>query len=127
MAKLPSKAPKKRVRRDPTEARQMILEAAMRVLAKRGPAAVGLKEVAAEAGVSNALVTHYFGTYEALVSTAVVDAMATLRSRLIERLLVTPDPTPAAVVQLYLELALEPSYGRLVSWALFAEHEGSAK
>jgi AcrR family transcriptional regulator len=126
MPKKPANTAKKRVRRSPQAARQLILDAAMRVLAERGPSAVGLKEVAQAAGVSHALVTHYFGTYEALVSATVVEAMTTLRSRLIARILTTPDPTPEALVQLYLDIALEPSHGRLVSWALFSDHEGTA-
>ena len=58
---------KKRVRRSPDEARTLILDAADRVFAKKLPDAVGLKDVAREAGVSHALVTHYFGTYDGLV------------------------------------------------------------
>ena len=57
----------KRARRSPEEARALILEAAERVFATHLPDVVGLKDVAREAGVSHALVTHYFGTYSALV------------------------------------------------------------
>jgi len=57
----------KRVRRDPEEARSVILDAAERVFAEKGPDAAGLKDVAAMAGVSHALVSHYFGSYDALV------------------------------------------------------------
>ena len=37
------------------------------------------------------------------------------------------DPTPESMVQLYLETAMQPWYGRLVSWALLSEHGGSDK
>jgi AcrR family transcriptional regulator len=122
---MPEAAPstkRKRVRRNPEQARANILDAAIRVLSAQGPDAVGLKEVAAEAGVSHALVTHYFKTYESLVEATVVEAMAHLRTRLIDAMLEAPNPTPETMVQLYLDNALQPWYGRLVSWALLSNH-----
>ena len=100
---MPDKAPRsprKRVRRNPEQARANILEAAIRVLSKQGPDAVGLKEVAAEAGVSHALVTHYFKTYETLVDATVQEAMLRLRTRLIDAMVTAEDPTPESMVQL---------------------------
>ena len=118
-------APARRVRRSPEESRALILEAAIRVLSRRGPEAVGLKDVAAEAGVSHALVVHYFGTYDALVEVAVLECAARLRRRLLERMGAAQDSTPASLMRIYLEAALEPWYGRLVSWALLSDHEGT--
>src|SRR5438128_1297088 len=63
-------APPGRRRRPPELARQEILDAAERVFARFQPDQVGLKEVAREAGVSHALITHYFGTYAGLVEAA---------------------------------------------------------
>jgi AcrR family transcriptional regulator len=123
MPRQPAKAKKKRVRRSPEAARQHILEAAIRVLSKHGPAACGLKDIATEAGISHALITHYFGTYEALVDAAVAEAMRELRERLVARLLKLHKPTPDMMVQLYLDIALEPWYGRLISWALFNDRD----
>lgn len=113
-----------RVRRAPEQSRALILEAAIRVLSRQGPEAVGLKQVAVEAGVSHALVVHYFGSYDALVESAVQECAARLRRRLIEHLRAAPDLTPASLMQLYLDAVLEPWYGRLVSWALLSDHEG---
>src|SRR5262249_27617645 len=59
-----------RRRRTPERARQEILDAAERVFARSQPDQVGLKEVAREAGVSHALITHYFGTYAGLLEAA---------------------------------------------------------
>jgi AcrR family transcriptional regulator len=126
MAKQPAPAKKKRVRRSPEDARQHILQAAVRTLSKKGPSACGLKDVAAEAGISHALITHYFGTYEALVETAVGEAMRQLRERLITRIMKLQKPTPDTIAQLYLDIALEPWYGRLVSWAFFNDLEVSS-
>lgn len=114
----------KRVRRTPEKARELILEAAIRVLSKQGPDAVGLKEIASEAGVSHALVTHYFGTYEALKQATLVACLARLRTSILEQLQRAPDPTPEQLVQFYFDAALEPWYGRLVSWALLSDREG---
>lgn len=126
MAKQPAQPKKKRVRRSPELARQHILEAAVRTLSQRGPAACGLKDVAAEAGISHALITHYFGTYDELVDAAVGEAMRKLRERLITRLMKLQKPTPETLAQLYLDIALEPWYGRLVSWAFFNDHDVSS-
>ncbi len=117
---------RKRVRRSPEDARQHILESAVRVLSERGPAACGLKEIAAAAGVSHPLVTHYFGTYQALVEAAVGEAMRTLRERLIKRMMTEPNPTPDGMAQLYFDIALEPWYGRLISWAFFNDPDASS-
>src|SRR6185312_12580404 len=49
-----------RRRRAPETARQEILDAAERVFARLHPDEAGLKVVGREAGVSHALITHYF-------------------------------------------------------------------
>jgi TetR/AcrR family transcriptional regulator, repressor for neighboring sulfatase len=114
-----------RVRRSPEQSRTLILEAAIRVISQHGPQGVGLKEVGAEAGVSHGLVAHYFGTFDGLVEASVLECAARLRKRLIERFQETPDVTPDTMMQVYLDAVLEPWYGRLVSWALLSDHEGS--
>lgn len=123
-AAAPSKP--KRVRRSPEQARQHILDAAVRTLSKHGPAACGLKDVAKAAGISHALITHYFGTYEALVEAAMDEAMSQVRERMITRMMAQTNPTPETMIQLYLDIALEPWYGRLVSWAFFNDHDASS-
>ena len=77
-----------RVRRSPEEAHPSILDAADRVFSLSLPDAVGLKEIAREAAVSHALVTHYFGTYDGLVDAALERRFqAPLRESLVERAL----------------------------------------
>jgi AcrR family transcriptional regulator len=75
-----------RRRRAPEEARQLLLDAAERMFATASPGEVGLKDVAREAGVSHALITHYFGTYAGLVEATLERRLATLRERIRERL-----------------------------------------
>ncbi len=75
--------PKKRVRRTPEDARALILDAAEGVFRARLPDAVGLVDVARAAGVSHALITHYFGTYEALVEAALERRVGVVREQLV--------------------------------------------
>jgi TetR/AcrR family transcriptional regulator, repressor for neighboring sulfatase len=117
---------KRRVRRDPAEARALILEAAERVLAVRGPDAVGLKDVARAAGVSHALVTHYFGTYDKLVE-ATMEAFADrARLRLLELLGGQERIGPETLVDTFFELIDDPRHGRLVAWAMLSGRSARA-
>jgi AcrR family transcriptional regulator len=79
-------APTRR-RRSPEEARAAILDAAERVFGRSLPDVVGLKDVAREAGVSHALVTHYFGTYAQLVEATLERKITRARDALIAELL----------------------------------------
>jgi AcrR family transcriptional regulator len=77
---------KRAVRRTPEAAHAMILDAAERVFARYMPDEVGLKEIAAESGVSHGLVTHYFGTYTALVEQTLARRADRLRGLMLEKL-----------------------------------------
>lgn len=72
---IPSNLP--RWQRRPTERRQEILAAAMRVFGEEGYAKATLAQVARKAGVSPATVSHYFGSkaalFEAMVSDEAMD------------------------------------------------------
>ncbi|MFJ4657029.1 TetR family transcriptional regulator [Nocardia sp. NPDC088792] len=57
-----------RVRRKPDDAKRLILQAAGKLLAAGGPAAVQVRAVAAVVGVTDAAVNHHFGTREQLLS-----------------------------------------------------------
>ncbi|APR81416.1 Hypothetical protein A7982_06765 [Minicystis rosea] len=114
-----------RRRRDPETARAEILDAAERVLSASPPDAVGLKEVAEEAGVSHALVSHYFGTYTELVESVLLRRIRKLREEALARL---ADPATlvdedAMLSALFTSLE-DPLYIRLSLWALAAERPG---
>src|SRR5438128_2211734 len=64
----------------------LILDAADRVFERFMPDEVGLKEVAREAGVSHGLLTHYFGTYDALVEAALERRVERARAAILEKL-----------------------------------------
>jgi AcrR family transcriptional regulator len=109
-----------RKRRSPEEARELILGACQKLLADRGPDAVGLKDVASQAGVSHALVTHYFGTIDALIDAAIEAYAGAQRAELIEHIVAHPDEGPRAWMKLYFEWINRPKTARLFGWALMS-------
>lgn len=122
----PAKPLEKRVRRTPEEARTVILEAADRVFRVHLPDAVGLKEIAREAGVSHALVTHYFGTYGGLVEAALERRLARVRASIVTRLFLELDAKAtagellAAYRRVIAEDAADPLTVRLATWAMMS-------
>ncbi|UJR86562.1 TetR/AcrR family transcriptional regulator [Sandaracinus amylolyticus] len=109
-----------RRRRSPEEARRLILDAAKSLLAEHGPDAVGLKEVAKAAGVSHALVSHYFGTYDALVEAALREHMLETRAEMLQRIADVAHAGPAEWVEMCFEQVAHPLSGRLVAWAILS-------
>lgn len=122
------RAPKKppRVRRSPEEARELILAAARKLLAEKGPDAVGLKDVARTAGVSHGLVSHYFGTYGTLVEAVMAAHQASIRAELFARMQEHPDEGPEAWIEHGFAAMAHPLYGRLSVWAVMSGRTSSA-
>ncbi len=124
-ARSPQRPPRRR--RSPDVARQEILDAAERVFATAQPDQVGLKEVAHAAGVSHALITHYFGTYAGLIEAALERRIRALRGTMLQRLRATaaaPDPTELLAVLFHgLE---DPVHLRLTKWLLASERPSAA-
>ena len=121
---MPRPAPRKR--RTPEEARSEILVAAQRLLAERGPDAIGLKDVAKEAGVSHALVSHYFGTYDALVEAALREHVLSARAETLARIADAVRAGPRDWVDMTFEQLAHPLSGRLIAWTILSgrmEHE----
>ncbi|WP_328315870.1 TetR/AcrR family transcriptional regulator [Streptomyces sp. NBC_00388] len=67
MAERPSTGPAER-RRDAQGTRRLLPEAAARLFAERGYEAATVREIAAEAGVNQALLFRYFGSKQALLT-----------------------------------------------------------
>ena len=116
MAKPPKDGRKKRVRRTPEQARALILEAAREVLAEVGPDKAGLKEVAKRAGVSHALITHYFGTMAGLLDASIEEHARVLREELISRA-AGLGRSPAELTRFAMEMLSDPNYSRVIVWA----------
>ena len=116
-----------RRRRAPELARQEILDAAERVFVASQPDQVGLKDVAREAGVSHALITHYFGTYAGLIEAALERRLRTLRETMLRRLreagaLSRPDE----LLGLLFHALEDPVHLRLIRWLLTSERPAAA-
>jgi AcrR family transcriptional regulator len=114
---------RKRVRRSPEEARELILDSADRVFATKLPDAAGLKDVAKAAGVSHALVTHYFGTYDALVEATLERRFHRLRDQLLPILmgLIQEETDVSAMLRAYRKVVMDamndPTLLRLGIWS----------
>jgi TetR/AcrR family transcriptional regulator, repressor for neighboring sulfatase len=116
-----------RRRRSPELARQEILDAAERVFAHFQPDQVGLKEVAREAGVSHALITHYFGTYAGLLEAALQRRTRALHEATLTRLR-EPEALerPADLLELLFRTLQDPVHLRLMRWMLASERPAAS-
>ena len=116
---MPAKRAKPRIRRSPEDARSHILDAADAVFAEQLPDAVGLREIAAAAGVSHGLVTHYFATYEGLVAAVIarrVDAARTAAFSHLAQTTFTADEAP--LLSVLVDLLEDRTLIRLIVWSL---------
>lgn len=71
----------RRIRRDPAEAKRLILDAARDLLSGGGPSAVQMRAVAARVGVTDAAVSHHFGTREQLLEALLRDGGRRLKEK----------------------------------------------
>jgi TetR/AcrR family transcriptional regulator, repressor for neighboring sulfatase len=118
-ARRSARPPAPRRRRTPEEAREAILQAAEPLLVDQGPDRVGLQAVARAAGVSHALVTHYFGTYEALVREVLLRRTQLLAEEFQRQFLETGAPPSASrLLERFASVLQDPGHGRLMAWAL---------
>jgi AcrR family transcriptional regulator len=113
---------RERRRRSPEVARQELLDAAERVFLEFAPEQVGLKEIAREAGVSHALITHYFGTYAGLIEATLQRRLNALRETMVARLgeagaLTRPDELLAILFTTF----EDPIHLRLMKWMVSME------
>lgn len=114
-------ARKVRRRRSPELARQELLDAAERLFRDLPPDQVGLKDVAREADVSHALVTHYFGTYSGLVEEVFERRTSALRVRILERLAAGGISDPELLVDMLFTTFDDPVHLRLMKWFVASE------
>jgi AcrR family transcriptional regulator len=117
-----------RRRRPPELARQEILDAAERVFARAHPERVGLKEVGREAGVSHALVTHYFGTYAGLIEATLDRRIRALRARMTARMSEAGAlARPGELLGMLFDALEDPVHLRLMKWMVANERESAAQ
>jgi AcrR family transcriptional regulator len=91
------------------------------------PGEVGLKEVARAAGVSHALITHYFGTYAGLIEATLERKILVLRAEILLKL---REPgalaRPEELLGMVFRALHDPVHLRLVMWMLATERAASA-
>jgi AcrR family transcriptional regulator len=118
---------KPRRRRDPAVAREELLDAAEQVFREFHPDQVGLVDIAQEAGVSHALVTHYFGTYDGLVRAALDRRVRALRGRVLARLREAGAlEQPGELLDMLFEALDDPVHLRLLEWVVAGERVADA-
>ena len=116
-----------RRRRSPEEAQVEILDAAERVFVEFQPDQVGLKEVAQEAGVSHALITHYFGTYAGMIEAVLERRIRALRERMLARLREAGALSrPGEMLATLFSSLEDPVHLRLTKWMLASERPSAA-
>lgn len=121
------RAVRTRRRRAPELARQEILDAAERVFVEFQPDQVGLKEVAREAAVSHALITHYFGTYAGLIEAALERRLRALRETTLSRLREAGALSrPSELLRILFTAFQDPVHLRLTRWLLASERPAVA-
>jgi AcrR family transcriptional regulator len=116
-----------RRRRAPEEARTEILDAAERVFVEFQPDQVGLQKIAREAGVSHALITHYFGTYANMVEAVLERRVRGLRLQILERLRDSGAlARPGELLSVLFAALQDPVHLRLTRWLLASERPSAA-
>ncbi|GAB2826688.1 hypothetical protein GCM10027176_33860 [Actinoallomurus bryophytorum] len=117
----------RRRRRTPEEAREEILTAAADLIAQFGPDGVGLRKVADAVGVTHGLVTHYFGTYSALVRAVLERENERQRERVRERMRADRGvPYANDMTQVLFEILADERYVRLFAWSSLHAHDAGA-
>jgi AcrR family transcriptional regulator len=117
-----------RRRRTPEQAREEILTAAADLIARHGPDGVGLRRVAGAAGVTHGLVTHYFGTYRALVQAVLRRENERQRERVRDRMRADNGvPYAEGMTKVLFDTLTDARYVRLWTWSqLHADDLGTS-
>lgn len=104
-------------RRNPERAKALILGAADELLVGARPDEVTLRSIAATAGVSHGLITHYFGSYEGVVRAVLARRQQTAIAEVVERLANLESAEDArAVLNVTLDFLLDAQRTRLRAW-----------
>lgn len=100
--------PRARFRREaPQDRRRQLGEAALRCIVKHGNAGVSVRQIAAEAGVTQGLITHHFGEINELVAYA-FDIMSAGLLQQILKAVEGAEPTPQARLDAFIEASFSP-------------------
>ncbi|MBL0371807.1 TetR family transcriptional regulator C-terminal domain-containing protein [Rhizobium sp. KVB221] len=108
MAKSEAMKSRARFRREtPEDRRRQLGEAALRCIVKHGNAGVSVRQIAAEAGVTQGLITHHFGEINELVAYA-FDIMSDGLLQAILKAVAEAAPTPQARLEAFIDTSFSP-------------------
>lgn len=100
--------PRARFHREaPEDRRRQLGEAALRCIRRHGNAGVSVRQIAAEAGVTQGLITHHFGEINELVAYA-FDLMSDGLLKEILKAVDAADPTPQARLEAFIAASFSP-------------------
>lgn len=118
-----------RRRRDPAESRAELLAAAAELIRQRGPDNVSLRQIAEAAGVAHGLVSHYFGSYAALVREVLRVENDRIEARVRERIRAEGGvPLAADIMDVVFDTLADERYLRLFVWAeMHADYRGATR
>jgi AcrR family transcriptional regulator len=94
-------------RETPEERRRQLGEAALRCIRKHGNAGVSVRQIAAEAGVTQGLITHHFGEINELVAYA-FDLMSNGLLKDILKAVEEAEPSPRARLDAFIAASFSP-------------------
>jgi len=94
-------------RETPEDRRRQLGEAALRCIVKHGNAGVSVRQIAAEAGVTQGLITHHFGEINELVAYA-FDLMSDNLLDAIRDAVAQAPPNPQARIDAFIEASFSP-------------------
>lgn len=108
-------------RETPEDRRRQLGEAALRCIVKHGNAGVSVRQIAAEAGVTQGLITHHFGEINELVAYA-FDIMSADLLKATVKAVDAAEPTPQSRLDAFIEASFSPvlfDRGVLGVWVVF--------
>jgi AcrR family transcriptional regulator len=115
-----------RGRRNASDTRTAILEAAERRLVGGGPEAIRLQEIAADVGLSHPAILHHFGSREGLVEAMVSQGITRLQAQFLEGWPSDKLPDIEGVLERFYEVASRRGVARLLAWLILSGQGNSA-
>ena len=109
-----------RRRRSAAQTRDAILEAAERRLLDKGPEAIRLQEIAADAGISHPAILHHFGSREGLVEAMILRGIARLHEQFLKGWPSAKEPDIEGVLERFYEATSRRGMARLLAWLILS-------
>ena len=113
--------------RDPDLTRERILDAAYKLFVSKGFAAVSMRDLAAQSGVTKSLIHHHFGSKEALWELVKERAIAAYAEGQVAELQAAEEPGPEllrdAIFRYFRFLEDNPEVARLFAWTHLDEDQ----